>query len=116
MLGTPSAYPEGTNLNVTRGFVRRANGTYTILRPAARHGRDWFPDEDFVLDLAGAWSVNPYLIEEEFPDAGPGFVGQMPSQRPGSSAAKAERPPPPTPASVPRRGWVEAILGALKRS
>jgi hypothetical protein len=59
------------------------------------------PDEDFVLDLAGAWSINPYLVEEEFPDAGPGFIGRMAPL----PAAAPDRPSHPS--------WIRGVWRAL---
>jgi len=36
----------------------------------------WSANEEFVFAVAGAWSVDPTMIHETFPDAGPGFVGR----------------------------------------
>lgn len=34
-----------------------------------------FPNEEYVMQLAGKWSVNPSTLEERFPEIGPGWLG-----------------------------------------
>jgi hypothetical protein len=36
----------------------------------------WFADEDFILAVAGAWSVDPSLIGTDIVAPGPGFTGR----------------------------------------
>jgi hypothetical protein len=69
----------------------------------------WWPDEDFVLALAGAWSIDPILVEEEFPDAAPGFIGRI---VPPPPAAEPE-PQPLTSGPPPRQNWFRRVWTAL---
>jgi hypothetical protein len=36
-----------------------------------------FPDEEYLLQLAGRWSINPAMLEENHPELGPGWLGSV---------------------------------------
>lgn len=53
---------------------------YTVNPPDDEWTEDgdyWFADEDYLLCVAGAVSIDPSMIEQDFPDAGPGFIGTL---------------------------------------
>lgn len=70
----------------------------------------WIANENFVFALAGAWSIDPSMIEEEFPDVGPGFIGRTAPQPSAAEATESARPVPPT-----RSNWIRSVWGALKK-
>jgi hypothetical protein len=59
----------------------------------------WFPNEEFVFAVAGAWSVDPTMVHETFPDVGSGFVGRAalePTVAPTTAPPVLPRRQPPS--------------------
>jgi hypothetical protein len=93
----------------------------------------WFPDENFIFELAGAWSIDPTLLDTSFPEVGPGWIVRlMPKPaalsedkeealQPSAPSEDREDPPQPSAPSVPsmstapRRSWFSGIRNAFRR-
>lgn len=89
----------------------------------------WFADEDFVLELAGAWSLNPLSIDDDYTLIGPGHFGRMSKPAawrgpdPRWLATRIPVPPPEAedlvrlapPPAPPQRSWLDALLRGFRK-
>jgi hypothetical protein len=73
----------------------------------------WFVDEEFILAVAGAWSVDPSMIGTDVFVDGPGFIGRI-VPAPVETEARP-KPAPAAPPSPPPAGRLRLIWDSIIR-